>query len=396
VGLITAFGTLILLVVFAALSGAYAILFGDMSGFVTGDVAAYAAHTAPPLLMLAVIAAAVSIELPLGIGSISLVNLIIGKSRGEHGLSWLYKQIPQSHLFLYFFGLVFAEELFARWLFLGLMRMIPGLEGPIAFFILFLLGNGIWALVHLYNFEESGDRNPLRVLPQFIGGIAFTYIFMKYGLTASVIAHFASNAVLFALIKKQNFDGADIARIVVLALTAIISYALMDRGIVEIAPWFQRTPEFALAGWGFWDYVLADIFLGSVFALVADVLLYDKSNIHERGDDSSDGLGLSGLAIAFAIVAILTVALYYAGFWLLGLVVSDLLFRVLLLSIVMAMLFSSQNSPSAVAGRFWLCLTSGFVTVCILQALDFWPAVACVMFTLVVYIPLMIIKRFDD
>jgi hypothetical protein len=43
---------------------------------------------------------------------------------------------------------------------------------------------------------------------------------MKYGLTASILCRFASNAVLFSTSKQQNFDWADVARIAMLAVTA--------------------------------------------------------------------------------------------------------------------------------------------------------------------------------
>lgn len=392
-GVFTALGTLALLVVLAVLSGAYAIFFGDVPNFFSGVVDTYAAHTAAPLLMLAVIAAVVSIKLPLSYGSDLLVIRAIGKPKGGHELNWLFEKFPQKHAFRTFFFAVFVEELFTRWLFLGAIPWLFGLNGPVSFYILFILGNVGWSLIHLFNYKEKEDRNPLRVLPQLVAGVFFTYIYMKYGLMASVLAHFASNAILFSTSKQQNFDWADVARIVVLALTAVISYALMNHSITEIAPWFQRTPEFALAGWGFWDYLLADIFLGAVFSLVVDLLLYDKSDAH---DSDHDDTTLWAKMLMLPLVAIIAVAFYYAGFWLLGLVISSVLIRTLLLAILFAMLFSKQNSASAIAGRFWLTITSGYITVCVLQALDFWPAMACVLLGFLVHIPLLFIHQFDD
>jgi hypothetical protein len=56
----------------------------------------------------------------------------------------------------------FLEELLTRWLFLGAIPYVFGLHGPISFYVLFLVGNILWALIHLLNYRDREDRNPLR------------------------------------------------------------------------------------------------------------------------------------------------------------------------------------------------------------------------------------------
>jgi hypothetical protein len=144
--------------------------------------------------------------------------------------------------------------------------------------------------------------------------------------------------------------------------------------------------------------VLADVFFGSVISLVLCLLLFDQSNMHEDtgNEDKAPLSRCVGTLIGMAVGPVLVVALYYGGFWVLGLVIHDVLIRALILSILMAMLVSTQNSASAISGQFWNCITGGYISVCVLQALGFWPAVLCVLVQIIVSVPLSIIKRFDD
>ncbi len=87
-------------------------------------------------------------------------------------------------------ALVFFEEFYMRWL---LLSVLAGAHPSAnAFYGLFLLGNGLWAIAHLPNYQP-GDRNPVRVLPHFLLGIPMAVMFRSCGLVGAFTVHFVWN-----------------------------------------------------------------------------------------------------------------------------------------------------------------------------------------------------------
>jgi hypothetical protein len=93
--------------------------------------------------------------------------------------------------------LVVVEELLARWLMLGVLSSV--FEGASNFYLLFFIGNGAWALVHLLNYPKS-HRNPLMVLPQFLNGVVFSVVYIYFGLVAVVAVHLVHDLLYVSLI----------------------------------------------------------------------------------------------------------------------------------------------------------------------------------------------------
>lgn len=94
-------------------------------------------------VLLPAIAAAVVLELPVSICSGLLVERHLGSPQGKHGVSTFFRTMVEGNHFFDLFLLVLAEELFARGIFLGLLPHIPILSGTGAFYLLFLLRNGL-------------------------------------------------------------------------------------------------------------------------------------------------------------------------------------------------------------------------------------------------------------
>ena len=199
-GSFSALGTFGLLALIAWKAEVFGMVVRELAVFMSGGFREVTSNHTTFLMMFPVILAVIVLELPCTIGAAVLQAKILGKS-GKHAFSDLFKETREGNHFFTFFVIVLLEELFARWFFLGLLTKIPFLSGTVAFYALFLIGNGIWALIHLSNFKEEKDRKILRVLPQFVAGAFFTYVFVKYGLLAAILAHFASNAVVFAVHK---------------------------------------------------------------------------------------------------------------------------------------------------------------------------------------------------
>src|SRR3989344_929821 len=268
------FGTYVLLLVAALELGGFSTAVPDLISLAHGNVHNITKGFTGFLFMFPVMFAVLVIELPCCIGASIFQNCLLGKKIGKHSVSELFDFKGERSLFVSLFLIVLAEELFARWFFLGLLPKLPFLSGPFAFYAFFLIGNALWALVHLNNFQDPNDRHWLRVLPQFVSGFFFTYVFVKYGLLAAVLTHFAANALLFSMHRVQNVNWVDGSIVAYSLVCMAVSYWLMEKPLTDLAPWFNEKPTFHLVGWEFWDYAKVDVFLTASFSAVFGLLLY--------------------------------------------------------------------------------------------------------------------------
>ncbi|HVV15380.1 MAG TPA: CPBP family intramembrane glutamic endopeptidase [Candidatus Paceibacterota bacterium] len=385
-GVWSVFGTYVLLTLIAVKLGAVGTVLEGMGQLLTGSVYQLTQGKTTFLMMVPTIIAVVVLELPCTIGAGIFQGVLLGKT-SKHSVSEFFKNMTEGNHFFKFFVLVLAEELFARGLFLGLLPQIPALSGTFAFYVLFLLGNGIWALVHLSNFKNPEDRHWMRTLPQFVAGIFFTYIFVKYGLLAAVLAHFASNAILFAFHKIQRVDGVDALLMIYTGVCAAVSYLLMEKPLTDALPWLANEPVFELPGWGFWDYVKISVFIPSCFGLVFGFLLYDRGEV--KKDKKS--LGPFGYAVAIPLVLAIMFGLYAF----LGLFISNVPYRILVLAILFAFL-QQGASGSAVARTFWAGLPNVYITMCVLQALGFWASAGWLLVNALISAPREVLNKYDD
>ncbi len=206
-------GTLVL--VFFGLIALYAViglifgLFGpftrDLAAFSTGNYADITAHDVSVSLMIANAMTMVATMLPvtatLAIIVRRFINFgpemsgptikLIHSQPGKKPLTGWKALIVALHKIA---ALVFYEEFYTRWMFLGILGGLAWFQGPVAFYTLFLIGNGAWAIIHLTNYP-AGTRNPLRILPHFFLGIPFTIMFLRYGLLGAFVGHFVWNMV---------------------------------------------------------------------------------------------------------------------------------------------------------------------------------------------------------
>lgn|GEM_PF-3917341 len=89
---------------------------------------------------------------------------------------------------------IMLEETLARVLFAMVLPDLLG--GP---FIGWALGgNLLWSLLHLTN-RGIGRPHPLKVLPQFAGGLVYLVAFLLFGLIAAVAAHLFYDITAYAL-----------------------------------------------------------------------------------------------------------------------------------------------------------------------------------------------------
>lgn len=339
-------------------------------------------------MMVPIIMATVVLELPVTIISALASSAMVAKKTGGHAVSQMFETMVEGSHFFNFFIIVLIEELFARWFFLGVLTAIPGFGGVFMFYVLFLFGNGLWALIHLANFNKSEDRNPLRTLPQFMAGIFFTYVYVKYGLLATVLAHFASNAILFSTHRIQNVDLIDFMIVVYSLLVTAVSYSRMEKPLTDILVWFADEPTFRIPGWEFWDYVKVSIFITSGLALVSGILLYDRGDAGKGKEKKSSMLDE---IIAIPIIVLLLCFIY----WVLGWFVGSVPYRILILAILLTFAQRSE-SGSAMARCFWVSLPDIYVSICLLQVFSFFVACEWLAFEMIVHAPRAWLTHHDD
>ena len=389
IGVFSALGTFGLLALIAWRSCVVGIVVRELIVFISGGFRVVASNHTTFLMMFPTIIAVVVLELPCVAGLSILQAKIFRRRDSKRTLSDLFKIMGGDNHFFSFFMIVLLEELFARWLFLGLLTKISFLSGAVAFYALFLIGNSAWALMHLSNLKEEKDRKVFYVLPQFSAGVFFTYVFVKYGLLAVILAHFASNAVVFAFHKVQRINVVDGLIIGYGALCVASSYALMKKPLADVLPWFANNPVFSLKGWGFWDYVIVSVFLSSCFTVTFSLLLYD------RGEAGRKSFGKDAGPIGYIFAIPTAIGALYGIYALLGLFIVSVPYRVLVVAIVFTFL-QKGRSGSAVARSFWTGLPDTYVTMCIVQALGFWLALGWVAVNTAIYVPRLILNKFDD
>ncbi len=368
---------------------AYAIV-RELCEFFTGGAANVARNHATLLVMIPVLLLVIAVELSLSVASAWITSRVVGEALQTEDPSRDMERLTGQKIFRALFLMVLLEEVFFRWLLLGQLTKL--FTSTVAFYVILLASNGLFAVVHLGNYKHENDRRLIRVMPQLITGLFLSFVFVKYGLVASTLAHFAHNAVLYSTFKVQRTNVVDGLLIVLHALFAGIAYSLMDRPVHQAATWFSGEPISKIPDWGFWDYVLLAMFLSACSQLVADVLLFDKDT---HPAPQHDNVPNAALVVGVCLIMVMSVGVIYAVYWTLGLVIHDTPLRILV-SIITLSSFTKNQSLSSAQRMFWAGIPTGYVGICIMQALGFWGACAyaCIMVALAV--PQYLLTQFDD
>ena len=377
----SAAGTFALLALVGYYSGALAIAIKELPWLLAGRADLIIEKNFSVLEMALTITAAVSLSIVLSFIGIGIQHLVLGKTKDSYwsGIGVPVER-PLANIFMFFFVWAMAEEVFARGIFLGILPRY--FQGPFAFQVLFLLGNGLWAILHKYNFRHYADQKNLRTLPQFLMGIIFSYIFVKYGLLASVLAHFGHNAIMAALNKNEKFKPIYLVYALYFCLGGIICYLLQTQPMAAALSWFVTVPAFKLAGWNFWNYVCLDLFVllstnGIMVLLAYDGLALNsqaKNAIMGRLNVQKDLWQTNRFACikSFVLVpvwgAISAMGLTLVLFWISGFFTDNLPYRIITLTLLLCFLQAHQ-SMNGMAKSFWVNLPSTYLLICVIQAL---------------------------
>jgi hypothetical protein len=285
--------------------------------------------------------------------------------------------------FFFLMLLLVGEELFARALFLGLGGML--FTSDTAYYILFFLGNGLWAAVHLYNFKANKDRKKFwLVLPQFVGGVFLTVTFASYGLLAAILAHVAYDMLLFCMDRIDKFnlgEGLVVAyNVVLLAL----SWIFLDENIFALEQWLSFDGQYTIPGWTFNDYLWAVVFVYAALTIIAELLLYDLEPLYDISDLTTRALG-----------SLILIGIIFGLYWLMGLVVSDVASRLYVITLLI--MFSVKTvSGSGLARVFWVSVPVALTVLSACFAVGFWWAVLLMFIFSAIRIPEDIIRKYID
>lgn len=285
---------------------------------------------------------------------------------------------------LYVFAIILIEELFTRGLFLGLGTML--FKGDFAFYVLFIGGNAIWAWTHLANFSDKSERSILRVVPQFVGGIGFTYIFVRYGLGAAIMAHYLYDAILFATRKEIMPNGVTWFTLIYYAVLALILFFVNNAsgiGLANVVPWINNDLK-PLDSFSFIQYATLLVMIDSIVSVTANVLLLDTSAVKRDTAEKMSNV------VVLLLTGLLYTVIVLGGNLLLSLIVHDVATRAVVLTIILA-LMSPTTSGSMLARSTLVGLPSTFFTVAAFSVLGFMPAFGLsLVFIAAGYIPLYI------
>ena len=128
-------GSLLTCTLLGVATHGFSIVIPDLSKFLQGKVSEIANQPSPFIMMVPVILAVVALKTPTTLIGAVIQRKILGM-HSQHALKDLLKEMTEDTHFFKFIVIVLVEELFARYLFLGLLPKIHFLQGTAAFYIL--------------------------------------------------------------------------------------------------------------------------------------------------------------------------------------------------------------------------------------------------------------------
>lgn len=322
------------------------------------------------LEVVPIIAAIIVMELLLSILAGIFGSICVGNG-GKNAL----KSMKPNNILKTLFIVVVAEELFARWFFLGFMANDLNLGNY--FYVLLIAGNGIWAWVHLYNYEDPNKRQLIRVLPQFIAGLFFSYVYVKFGLMATILTHFGSNAILFASDKNQIWDKKELRRLLTLVVFggAILILIWLQVDIIGLFKQFVQFDEKIIRNWTTNDFFALYISMYFVINTVFTFMMYDKNSSREKKEETV----FIKKMVKIMVAAVIIIGLVVIVNWGLSFFTNSLIWKSFISTIIVVLLIK-HKSPNAAMRTFWTTIPLSMVSF---TALIILPFSSCLVFLIV-------------
>jgi hypothetical protein len=301
------------------------------------------------------------------IGYCAVIILVCAVTQSIITLSLsLEKETLNKFSFSLLFILTFFEEVVGRWLFVGILPQ--HLPGEAVFYILCISGNLIVCWIHQH--YTSNTHKSTEILPLFISGLVYTYIFIQYGFLASYLCHLAVNSVLLSADKIENYKkdkdwaltylAAGVYMVCVCFVDLITNsgqssiFVTIIKGYLSAAPVLERT---------FWEY-----FAASSCAIYGLRFLFSIARF-DQGCVTSEGLKEQVPTAKELIASIIGIFVLVVGL-IVGLSVFEI--PIIVQSLCVALFVSflyNASSGSARVRNFWLTFLSAFIILSGIQSM---------------------------
>jgi len=295
--------------------------------------------------------------------SSSIVQLVFGKSKSFNS-EILDKVIERGPLPL--FLIVLAEEVIARMFFMGILSTyfpIFFLPFHLSTYIWFLIGNGVWTAIHVFNYKDENERQLIRVLPQFLAGFSFGFLYLQFGFLLTVLAHYYYNVLVLSTRKKQDFTRDNILQAGYFLITGVVAFiglVLMGMYGTELAAWFNQVEHvYHIENYGFWHYVLILIVVKAACEFSATVFALDSLISENTVRKLNLDISVFVVACFFLFILILGVN------WLMAYWISSDLVRAALIAMGLAFI-SWPRTGSALARSMIVNVPSNYVLILVM------------------------------
>ena len=395
----TMFGSWLALALYATWSGGFVDFWHAVKPLITFSASIDQFHMGDTTRMAPTIAAMVVVDLVLVIPIGIVVSKVVRLNKDDHGGSKMFDtRQSRKHLYLMILITLFLEELYARWLNIGVPAALGWLSIAAVFYLMFVIGNFTWSYVHLANIKNKNIQlKPYQkivfVMPQFFGGILITAVYLPYGLFGAFIAHVVYDMVLFVSSRVDVFNLGEKVLCAFYALVAGVSgymfYGPGDKSLSDMRHWFvtDATPgAFALPGWEFTDYLSATFMVYAGIRLLMEVLLFDHES---HGNFRSIFRHLGWHIGAFLLACKLLVPFIFG--WGTTLPLVGIIASLALLT----PLFVHSGSGSGVGRSFWDALLCKSLVIAVLLSLNGNEALYLIGAVLAFELITMIISYFD-
>lgn len=319
-----------------------------------------------------------------------VVAVKVGK-HGEHAFDGAFATAMPGTMFGGSLVVVLVEELLAREFCLGLLTKIPELSGPFGFYLLFVVGNSIWSIIHLKHYSDRRDRQLWRIIPQFLNGVLYTYMYTKYGLLMSVTVHMGFVSLLLSLFKIDRVGAKDVFITGYAAVVGIMAFWLLTKPLSDLSILFQDSKQIlSIPGWHAGDYILAHICVAMFMQALFGLLLFDRMTpvVEVPYEEQSRKSSIRGFLVEIAFCSMLL----FGFFWAAGYLSDDEHIRALAAAALCVSL-STGRSGSYVARTFWCSVPSILFALFVMQALGFWWAPILILVEYALSVPVEIFAR---
>lgn len=290
---------------------------------------------------------------------------------------------------------IIAEELFARWFFITVIGTWIFQGSYLAIIISLVVGNVVWALVHLSNYKDPADRKIMAVLPQLLSGFIYAFIYIRYGFIVCLFVHLTFDFVLMAMDKKRNTVSKNIINgiywlVVLLATLFVVNWQAIT--LPSLTPWLNN--ELVAPATQMWPMVALILYSMCFGGLLTNLLGFD--DFEDSAAETLIKNGFLSYILNNMLAMIILIGLIAFLSWGLSLFIHSAI-TVAIIICLLFVLISQPKSGSAMANVWFVDMPITFLQVFVILTFPFWTAFwILVIASIAKFFPLYITARVSD